>query len=240
MGGHAETIPAATVQNWLQIVTDKSKNVSYIHVKDKTILASLQSLAESDSKAPKNQVSVTHDGVSTVVVGGINGIKVGDPATAAKDISKHLLAGTGLNEIVPTEDVPFQAVTPAVFGKMIEVNVVTKQMYLYENGNITKTYPISAGAPETPTPIGQYTINSKLAVQDMKGFNPNGTKYLQPHVRWINYFAPGGVAIHGNYWRPSSWFGVRNSSHGCVSLPEDQAKEVFDWAPVGTTIITHT
>ena len=112
-------------------------------------------------------------------------------------------------------------------------------MWLYDKGQLTKTYPISAGAAATPTPIGQYKIYSKLAVQDMKGFNPNGSKYFQPHVRWINYFLPGGYAVHGNYWRPLSWFGAVNSSHGCVSLPDDQAKEVYDWAPIGTTVITH-
>jgi lipoprotein-anchoring transpeptidase ErfK/SrfK len=73
----------------------------------------------------------------------------------------------------------------------------------------------------------------------MKGFNADGTKYLQPHVHWINYFLPGGYAVHGNYWRPLSWFGNINSSHGCVSLPDDQAQWVYNWAPIGTTVITH-
>jgi lipoprotein-anchoring transpeptidase ErfK/SrfK len=112
-------------------------------------------------------------------------------------------------------------------------------MYLYQNGQLYKSYPISAGAPETPTPIGQFKTFSKLATQDMRGYNANGTKYFQPHVHWISYFLPGGYAIHGNYWRPQSWFGNINSSHGCVSLPDAQAKEVYDWTPVGTTIITH-
>jgi lipoprotein-anchoring transpeptidase ErfK/SrfK len=113
-------------------------------------------------------------------------------------------------------------------------------MYLYDNGHLTRSYPISAGAQLTPTPLGQFKIYSKLAIQDMKGFNADGSKYLQPNVRWINYFLPGGYAVHGNYWRPNSWFGAINSSHGCVSLPDWQAKQVFDWAPLGTTVITHT
>jgi len=98
---------------------------------------------------------------------------------------------------------------------------------------------ISAGAPETPTPLGQYKIYAKFTRQDMRGFNPNGTKYFQPNVQWINYFYAGN-AIHGNYWRPTSWFGNRNSSHGCVSLPNDEAKWVYDWTPIGTPIVTHS
>jgi lipoprotein-anchoring transpeptidase ErfK/SrfK len=98
---------------------------------------------------------------------------------------------------------------------------------------------VSAGAPETPTPQGHFKIFEKLQVQDMRGYNANGTKYFQPHVRWVGYFS-GSNAIHGNYWRPLSWFGNRNSSHGCVSVPDDQAKWVYNWAPVGTPVVVHS
>jgi lipoprotein-anchoring transpeptidase ErfK/SrfK len=72
----------------------------------------------------------------------------------------------------------------------------------------------------------------------MSGFNPDGTKYLQPHVQWINYFY-GGDAVHAVYWHPLSWFGAINSSHGCVGVSTDDGKWVYDWAPIGTTVITH-
>jgi lipoprotein-anchoring transpeptidase ErfK/SrfK len=111
-------------------------------------------------------------------------------------------------------------------------------MYLYDKGQFTRQYPISAGAPITPTPIGQFKVYSKIPLQDMKGNNPDGSKYLQPNVRWISYFKAGGYAVHGNYWRPASVFGAVNTSHGCVSLPEDQV--VYDWTTIGTTVIVHT
>jgi lipoprotein-anchoring transpeptidase ErfK/SrfK len=28
-------------------------------------------------------------------------------------------------------------------------------------------------------------------------------------------------------------------SHGCVNLPTDAAKWVYNWAPMGTTVVTH-
>jgi lipoprotein-anchoring transpeptidase ErfK/SrfK len=237
-----KTLPVSTssIRSWLQVVPDKSKGVTYIHVNQTAINKTLSEAASPYTRAAVNQVSVTHpDGSSMVIAAGRNGLKVGDTSAIAKQIGQSLLGASGMNLTVPTETQPFASVTPTAFSKLIEVNVVTKQMYLYDNGNLTKTYPISAGAPVTPTPIGQFKIYQKLAVQDMKGFNADGTKYLQPHVHWINYFLPGGYAVHGNYWRPLSWFGAVNSSHGCVSLPDDQAKEVYDWAPLGTTVITH-
>jgi lipoprotein-anchoring transpeptidase ErfK/SrfK len=83
-----------------------------------------------------------------------------------------------------------------------------------------------------------FHVYAKFTVQDMRGTNPNGTPYFQPKVPWVSYFYQGS-AVHGVYWHPLSWFGVNNSSHGCVGLPVDQAQWVFNWAPIGTTVITH-
>lgn len=242
VGDQTAPISPSTIKSWLQITPDAKGSKQYIHIKADSISKSLAELANKYVRGPVDQVSVTHDGSSAIVVAGINGTKLSDPGTLvnqAAGVAKTVMDAKGLQFTTPLESVPFQAITPAAFNKLIEVNVVAKQMYLYDNGQLTRSYPISAGAAQTPTPIGEYHIYSKLSVQDMKGFNPNGTKYLQPHVRWINYFLPGGYAVHGNYWRPLNFFGAVNSSHGCVSLPEDQAKWVYDWAPLGTTVITH-
>lgn len=239
LGARTETFSASTIKGWVSTVNDNNRQISYLHVHEDKILASLKALAAKQNKAPKNQVSITRDGVSRVIAGGTNGLQVGDPAAAAKNIAQNLFAAKGMKEDIPVKELPFAAVTPAAFKKMIEVDLTTKQMYLYENGTLFKQYAISAGAPSTPTPVGQFKTEWKLPKQDMRGYNPDGSKYFQPNVKWISYFAPGGVAIHGNYWRPASWFGVRNSSHGCVSLPDYQAKEVYNWTPTGTTVITH-
>lgn len=240
IGDNSATISPEVIKSWLQIVTDRSRGVSYIHVNQAGIKTSLQKAAEPYIHTPLNQVSINHgDGSSFVISKGINGTQLGDTTEAVKAIGNNLLTAKGLTINLPVTTQPFATSTAADFDKLIEVDVVTKQMYLYQKGELYKQYPISAGAPITPTPIGQFKIYEKLPLQDMRGFNANGTRYFQPNVRWINYFKQGGYAIHGNYWRPTSWFGNINSSHGCVSLPEIQAKEVYDWAPIGTTVITH-
>lgn len=237
---NGKTVPVAadTIQSWLKIAS--GKGASYIHVDQKAITKSLTDITAPYTKAPVNQVNRTaDDGSIQVLAPGKNGTKVGDITPLIKQVSQDLLGAKGMQLNVPTETQAFAIVSPSSFDKLIEVNVVTKQMWLYDKGQLYKQFPISAGAAATPTPIGQFQIYSKLTVQDMRGYNANGTKYFQPHVHWINYFLPGGYAVHGNYWRPQSWFGAINSSHGCVSLPDDQAKIVYDWAPIGTTVITH-
>jgi len=238
-GAQTVGINTDTIKGWLKVVNDTAKGDSYIHVDQTAIAASLAKIVKDHTIAPVNQVMATHDGVTVLIAAGKNGTQPADPSALVTRIDKNLLAGQGLQLDVPTQTVAFSVVTPTAFSKLLEVNVVTKEMYAYDNGQLTRTFPISAGAWATPTPIGQYKIYQKLPVQDMSGYNTNGSKYFQPHVHWINYFLPGGYAVHGNYWRPASYFGVINSSHGCVSLPDDQAKWVYDWAPLGTTVITH-
>lgn len=238
--GKTVPISADTIRGWLKTASGKS-GVSYIHLDQNLVAKSLNDKVKPFAKASVNQVVSTQpDGSQKVIATGKNGLKIGDITPLTQQIGRDLLSAKGMQLTVPTESQAFAVVTPASFDKLIEVNVVTKQMWLYDKGVLYKQFPVSAGAPETPTPLGQFQIYSKLTVQDMRGYNPNGTKYFQPHVRWINYFLPGGYAVHGNYWRPQSWFGAINSSHGCVSLPDDQAKTVYDWAPIGTTVITHT
>ena len=57
--------------------------------------------------------------------------------------------------------------------------------------------------------------------------------YDLPGVPWDLYFTSGGAAIHGTYWHEN--FG-KQSSHGCVNLPVEKAKELYSWAEVGTRV----
>jgi len=246
VGSQTATISASTIKSWL-VITGSKDNSSYgIHVNAQAIASSLKQLADSYVTAPINQVSVSHDAGATsqIILGGVNGTALSGPSNLnnqAASAAKSVLSSKGLNFSTGLVTQPFQALTAASFNKLIEVNVNTKQMYLYDNGNLTSTYAISAGKPSTPTPIGEFHIWEKLTVQTMTGYNPDGTiSYVQPNVPWINYFDHSGDAIHGNYWRPLSVFGAVNTSHGCVGLPVNEAEVVYDWAPIGTTVITHT
>lgn len=239
----SQTIPvgADTIRSWLQITASADKSENYIRIKAGTITASLTQLANKFAKAPINQVVVNEDGVDRVVVGGRNGAVLTDPNSLkiqSDQVAKTVMDGKGLQFSTPLQTAPFQSVTPVAFGKLLVASVTAKKMWAFQNGQQVNSWLVSAGAPATPTPLGEFHIYAKFTVQDMRGTNPNGTPYFQPHVRWVNYFYSGS-AVHGVYWHPLSWFGAINSSHGCIGLPEDQAQWIFNWAPIGTTVIVH-
>lgn len=237
----SQTIPvsADTIRGWLQITASKDKSEYYVRIKAGTIAASLKQLSDQFVSPPVNQVTVNEDGVSRVVVAGQNGTGLTNPSglkTQADQVAKTVMDGKGLRFSTPLQTAPFQSVTPAAFGKLLVASVSAKKMWAFENGQQVNSWLASAGAPATPTPFGEFHIYAKFTVQDMRGTYPK--PYFQPHVHWVSYFHEGS-AVHGVYWHPRWWFGAINSSHGCIGLPEDEAQWIFNWAPIGTTVIVH-
>ncbi len=242
VGSKTINISSTTINSWLAINTVKSKKLSYIEVNPTALNSTITQLANQSVVAPVNSITIPEDGVSTTILPGSSGTALANPtdlATQSTNLAKNLLSGKGFQISAPLVTVPSQVGSIASLGKVLDVNVTTKRMYAYDNGQLVNTFLVTAGAPDTPTPIGEFHIWEKLTEQDMTGYNPNGTKYNQPNVQWINYFDHSGDAVHGNYWRPASYFGNINSSHGCVGIQDTDAEWVYDWAPIGTTVITH-
>jgi len=94
------------------------------------------------------------------------------------------------------------------------------------------------GSDKKPTVVGTFKVYVKLPTQTMRGSNADGTKYVTPDVPWISYFHKG-FALHGAPWRSSFGYAGARGSHGCINLPVPAAKWVYDFAPVGTPVVTH-
>ena len=122
-------------------------------------------------------------------------------------------------------------------GKWIAVNLSAQTLVAYEGDWPVFSGRISSGLPRTPTPVGTFSVFTKLVADDMAGGSyATGDAYFLPKVPYVMYFAAGGYAIHGTYWHNN--FG-NPMSHGCVNLQTDNARWLFEWAPLGTTVVVH-
>lgn len=230
----------AEIASWLEITPDDTSKKVDITVDSGKILEYINRAVRSDIHPPKAEVHITQpDGTSQVVVTGVDGVDIPNKSAVSTAVAKGLLSGENLSQTLSITNQPFQTITAGNYDKWIEVDLTNKRTYAYEKTTLVRTELVSAGTPATPTVTGQYNIYAKFAQQDMRGNNVDGSKYFQPHVQWINYFYQD-YAIHGNYWRPLSYFGNINSSHGCVSMVDDEAAWIYDWAPLGTPVIIHT
>ena len=55
-------------------------------------------------------------------------------------------------------------------------------------------------------------------------------------VYYITKYFYKGYGIHGAYWHTN--FGAP-MSHGCVNLSLADAEWFYNWAPMGTKVVTH-
>ena len=126
---------------------------------------------------------------------------------------------------------------PSDGEKWIDVNLANHTVTVYEGTTVVMgPYSMVDGKPEMPTVTGTYTIYKKYESKTMRGFEADGvTPYVTENVPWAMYFH-GGYALHGAYWR--STFGY-SASHGCINLPVSTAKQIYNWAPIGTVVVVH-
>jgi len=125
----------------------------------------------------------------------------------------------------------------ATTTKHILVDRSDQKLYAYDGEELFMEADISTGLELTPTPRGTFTVFKKMPSRYMQGPLPNipgGDYYDLPGVPWNLYFTHEGAVIHGAYWHNS--FGSRYS-HGCVNLEPSQARELYNWAVLGTKVV---
>jgi hypothetical protein len=76
------------------------------------------------------------------------------------------------------------------------------------------------------TPVGEFRISSKHLTATMDGDHALDGPYSIEDVPYVMYFQLA-FAIHSAFWHNS--FG-RPRSHGCINMPPDDARWLFEWA----------
>lgn len=103
----------------------------------------------------------------------------------------------------------------------ITVNISERELNLYQDGSLEKSYPVGIGKMLTPTPTGTYTIINKAP-------NPGGPF----GAMWMGLSKPH-YGIHGTN-NPSSIGKV--VSHGCIRMYNQNVLELSRKVPIGTVV----
>lgn len=120
-------------------------------------------------------------------------------------------------------------------AKRIVVDKSDQKLYAYDGEELFLESIVSTGTTLNPTPVGEFSIFRKTPTRYMQGPLPDipNDIYDLPGVPWSLYFTTDGAAIHGTYWHNN--FGNR-SSHGCVNVPLVQARALYAWADLATSV----
>lgn len=107
----------------------------------------------------------------------------------------------------------------------IDLNDLMLSLYERDTKEFVKSYTISIGKLDTPSPIGNYHVKNK---SNMKG--PFGGYFLGLDVPWDTF------GIHGTN-RPDS-IGLP-ASHGCFRMSNYDIVEVFNNVDIGASVIVY-
>jgi len=126
-------------------------------------------------------------------------------------------------------------------GKVIVISLSRQVLTAYQDGSAVVTTFIATGRPQLPTPPGVYHIFHRYSPYLFVSPWGYGSPWWYP-PSWTSYameFIGGGYFIHDAPWR--SWYGpganLYAGTHGCVNVPYSPMVTLWNWAPIGTTVV---
>lgn len=111
------------------------------------------------------------------------------------------------------------------------VNAATHQMTVTSDGKVHGTYPVSLGAPDTPTARG-----IKVIMEKGEDISMSGPGYYTPHVKYTQRLTYGGEYLHSAPWNTGN-IGRTDTSNGCTNLLPADAKKLYDFLRVGDVVL---
>lgn len=124
---------------------------------------------------------------------------------------------------------------PVRLAKKIEINLATQELTYFLGQRKIETYKVSSGALGWETPKGNFKIEIKTPLAWSKAAG-----LWMPY--WMAFAPSGKLGIHElPYWpngyREGQAHLGKPVSHGCVRLGIGPAKELYDWAEIGTPVV---
>jgi hypothetical protein len=116
----------------------------------------------------------------------------------------------------------------------IEVDLSRRELVVVENGGHPRRISVAVGAPDTPTPPGEYYVTDKLRGADFGPYYGCCILALSGHQPNLPEGWSGGdrLAIHGS---PTPTWG-RNVSNGCLHAARADLAYLMKTVPIGTKV----
>jgi hypothetical protein len=127
-----------------------------------------------------------------------------------------------------------QAEATATPKRVIVVSLEDRKLALVEDGQVKKVYTVAVGKPSTPSPVGTFTIERRVANPT---YRHNGKTVLPGPgnpvgTRWMG-LSKHGYGIHGTN-EPKSI--GKAASHGCIRMAQADLEEFYELVAEGDTV----
>ncbi|MCA9308839.1 L,D-transpeptidase family protein [Candidatus Saccharibacteria bacterium] len=235
--GYTYTARASDIAEWItptpkegggvKLVVDPAKIQSYVETISKRISSS-----PVDTKVLVDEAT----GQQVVLQQGRDGTELADQEQLANAIANSIAKGEDITQQMNIKVAAHKTVNMSSYDKWIEVDLSEQRTTAYERATPVNSFIIASGTAGHETVKGEFEIWLRVRSQTMQGGSKaDGSYYSIPNVEWVSYFYQD-YALHGAWWREK--FGYP-ASHGCVNMRNEDARWVYEWAPLGTKVIVH-
>lgn len=112
-----------------------------------------------------------------------------------------------------------------ICGNYVEANLTQQHLWFYKDGQLVIESDFVSGLPteERETTTGVFVIPYKKSPETLKG-----DTWEEQVTYWMPFY--DGQGLHDAPWRTSFGGNIyqTNGSHGCINLPADAAKIIYD------------
>ena len=225
------SIEKSRIASWVQVSDD-----GQVSLNEDAIASYVQTLASKYNTYGDNREFTTSLGDTISIGGGDYGWVIDKDKEAAQIVSDLESDETNI-EREPCWEQTAKAPGPDDIGNTyLEIDYTNQHFYYYVDGQLKLDSDIVSGNTSigNGSPDGIYKIVYKATDQTL-----TGEDYESP----VDYFMPFAynVGFHDASWR--STFGGEiyktSGSHGCINLPSDVAKQLYQMVEVGTPVVAY-
>ena len=241
MGDEKITLTPAVTADFLKV--DKEGNFqtdSWPAVSEEGIRAFTGKLAEEFDTYGKEHVFQTTRGDLITISGGTYGNQIDQEAEVSFLMEYYGSPASQNESSFSNVHVPVYKREAYVRGKKdildtyVEVDMSNQKLYYYEKGDLLLESDVVTGniSKKCDTPEGVNYVYGKQKNRTLKG---------PGYATFVYYWMPvnGNIGMHDATWRKE--FGGEiyktKGSHGCINLPKEKAKELYDMLSVGIPVV---
>ena len=229
-GEDIEVLDGDQISQWLSIAKDGSVVLDESGVKEY-----VDYIGKTYNSFGRTRRFKTSYGIEITVRGGDYGWWLNRPLEVT-ELTELILAG----EKVKREPAYFQ--TAQQYGDddigdtYVEVNLTAQHLFFYKKGKLIMETDFVSGnlAKGYGTPTGTYPVQYK-----QRNATLTGEDYSTPVDYWMPFNR--GVGFHDAWWRRDFGKDIykTNGSHGCINMPPQAAKVMFDNIERGVAVVVY-
>lgn len=228
-GDREELIDSTLLKDWI-VINEKEVDINSEKVKEY-----VSELARKYDTYGRNREFKTSTGETITTNGGSYGWLTNRGKTV-DELIKHIKDGEN-KTIEPVYS--YEALvrdTNDIGNSYVEIDLKQQMVLVYIEGELKVKTPTVTGniskGHNTPTGVDPLTYKEKDAVL-------RGANYASPVQYWMPF--NGNIGLHDADWRDSFGGDIYKSSgsHGCINLPPENTKGIFDLVYPGMPVVVH-